>query len=96
MLKALVMYYELAIKAVETGGYTWNKLREVTNDVWFKLTQMKFEDPAQGESKFSSLRPRSALIEILYRDHSIVFGNSSLRNRCQVPSESTIYSLVES
>lgn len=56
MLKALVMYYELAITAVEEGGYTWTKLREATNDVWFQLTQMKFEDPVQGES--ASLPPR--------------------------------------
>lgn len=49
MLKALVMYYELSVQAVETGGHTWTKLRETTNDIWFRLTQMKFEDPVQGE-----------------------------------------------
>lgn len=41
MLKALVVYYELAVKAVEDGGHTWTKLREATNDVWFRLTQVR-------------------------------------------------------
>lgn len=42
MLKALVVYYELAVKSVEEGGLTWNKTRELTNDVWFRLTQVDF------------------------------------------------------
>lgn len=49
MLKCLVTYYELAVKTVENDGLTWGKTRELTNDVWFRMTQMKFEDPAHGE-----------------------------------------------
>lgn len=41
MLKALVVYYELAVKSVEEGGLTWAKTRELTNDVWFRLTQVR-------------------------------------------------------
>jgi V-type H+-transporting ATPase subunit A len=52
MLKNLVTYYELAVKAVEGGStITWAKAREATNDSWFRLTQMKFEDPAEGQDK---------------------------------------------
>ncbi|KDE08013.1 V-type proton ATPase catalytic subunit A isoform 2 [Microbotryum lychnidis-dioicae p1A1 Lamole] len=50
MLKNFVTYYELALKAVETNTTTWNKTREATSDVWFRLTQQKFEDPATGEA----------------------------------------------
>jgi V-type H+-transporting ATPase subunit A len=58
MLKALVTYYELAVKAVETdGSISWMKLREATNDEWFRLTQMKFEDPANGEGASILLLP---------------------------------------
>lgn len=51
MLKNLVTYYELSVKAVEDESMTWNKVRESTSDLWFRLTQMKFEDPATGEGK---------------------------------------------
>ncbi|CEQ39742.1 SPOSA6832_01284 [Sporobolomyces salmonicolor] len=49
MLKNFVTYYECAVKAVESDTLTWNKVRESTSDLWFRLTQMKFEDPAAGE-----------------------------------------------
>lgn len=49
MLKNLVTYYECAVKAVEGDTLTWNKVRESTSDLWYRLTQMKFEDPATGE-----------------------------------------------
>lgn len=54
MLKCLVTYYENAIKTVEAGDINWSKIREVTSDVWYRLTQMKFEDPATGEGEFSA------------------------------------------
>jgi V-type H+-transporting ATPase subunit A len=53
MLKALVTYYELAVKTVESNPITWSKVREATSDVWFRMTQMKFEDPATGQGEFS-------------------------------------------
>jgi hypothetical protein len=49
MLKCLVAYYEAAVKTVEDHPITWAKVREATSDVWFRLTQMKFEDPATGQ-----------------------------------------------
>lgn len=52
MLKCLVTYYELAVKTVENDHISWGKTREITNDIWFRLTQMKFEDPADGEGTF--------------------------------------------
>lgn len=59
MLKCLVAYYEAAVKTVEDNPITWAKVREATSDVWFRLTQMKFEDPAtgQGASHFSQWPP---------------------------------------
>ncbi|BGP13864.1 hypothetical protein JCM10213_002502 [Rhodosporidiobolus nylandii] len=49
MLKNLVTYYECAVKAVEGDTLTWAKVRDSTSDLWFRLTQMKFEDPATGQ-----------------------------------------------
>lgn len=51
MLKNLVTYYELSVKAVEDETMSWNKVRESTSDLWYRLTQMKFEDPATGEGE---------------------------------------------
>lgn len=56
MLKCLVAYYEAAVKTVENNPITWAKVREATSDVWFRLTQMKFEDPATGQGGFCFLR----------------------------------------
>ncbi|POW02727.1 hypothetical protein PSTT_11620 [Puccinia striiformis] len=53
MLKNLMTYYTCAQKAVESnvGGknLTWAKVREATSDEWYRLSQMKFEDPKDGE-----------------------------------------------
>ncbi|GAA5848568.1 hypothetical protein JCM8547_004554 [Rhodosporidiobolus lusitaniae] len=59
MLKNLVTYYEQAVKAVEGDTLTWAKVRDSTSDLWFRLTQMKFEDPAHGEE--AVLKPLQAL-----------------------------------
>lgn len=52
MLKNIVLFYEQAVHAVEAsdGAYTWTKIREATGDMMYRLTSMKFEDPAQGEA----------------------------------------------
>ncbi|CAH7665913.1 V-type proton ATPase catalytic subunit A [Phakopsora pachyrhizi] len=63
MLKNLMTYYTEAQKAVETntGGksLSWAKVRDLTGDEWYRLSQMKFEDPKDGEEslmkKFNSL-----------------------------------------
>ncbi|KAK4058723.1 H(+)-transporting V1 sector ATPase subunit A [Microbotryomycetes sp. JL221] len=69
MLKCLVTYYENALKSVEDGTTTWSKVREATNDLWFRLTQMKFEDPAQGEDSIKKT------LDELYNDIVSQFQN---------------------
>merc|ERR1711939_201743 len=49
MLSNLIAYYDAAMKTVENGDITWAKAREATNDQWYALSRMKFEDPADGE-----------------------------------------------
>ena len=72
MLKNLVTYYELAVKAVEGGSsVTWAKAREATGDSWFRLTQMKFEDPAEGEEKIMEV------LDKLHEDIKTAFQNLS-------------------
>ncbi|MBW0494881.1 hypothetical protein O181_034596 [Austropuccinia psidii MF-1] len=55
MLRNLMTYYTHAQKAVETnvGGknLTWTKVRDATSDEWHRLSQMKFEDPKDGEQE---------------------------------------------
>jgi V-type H+-transporting ATPase subunit A len=51
MLKHMVSFYEQALHVVEasSGTITWAKIRENMSDIMYKLTSMKFEDPADGE-----------------------------------------------
>lgn len=51
MLKNFVSYYENALKAVENETTTWNKVRETTSDLWYRLTQQKFLDPSTQDEK---------------------------------------------
>ncbi|KAH8923026.1 V-type ATPase [Atractiella rhizophila] len=51
MLKNFITYYDSAVKAVESGEIPWSKIRESTSDEWFRLSQMKFESPSQGEEQ---------------------------------------------
>lgn len=52
MLQNMIHFYEESVKVVEASGntVTWSRIREKMSDTLYKLTQMKFEDPAQGES----------------------------------------------
>ena len=43
MLRNFVEYHEAAIKAVSQGDVTFNKVKDSTGDLMFKLSQMKFE-----------------------------------------------------
>ena len=43
MLRNFVEYHEAAIKAVSQGDVTFNKVKDSTGDLSFKLSQMKFE-----------------------------------------------------
>ncbi|GAA5850100.1 hypothetical protein JCM3766R1_005283 [Sporobolomyces carnicolor] len=71
MLKNLVTYYELSVKAVEDETMSWNKVRESTSDLWYRLTQMKFEDPATGEE------PIMKTLNELHADITSQFQNLS-------------------
>lgn len=55
MLKGMVGFYNLARHAVEVSNneLTWAKIRDNMGDVMYKLSSMKFEDPADGEEKLN-------------------------------------------
>ena len=43
MLRNFVAFHDAAIRAVSQGDVTFAKIRESTNDLMYKLSQMKFE-----------------------------------------------------
>jgi len=51
MLRNMMYFYDQSIHAVEASSnqITWNKIRDSMSDVIYKLSSMKFEDPADGE-----------------------------------------------
>ncbi|CAE6517261.1 unnamed protein product [Rhizoctonia solani] len=49
MLKNFVAFHDSAVNAVTKGELTFNKVKEATSDIMFKLSQMKFESPSQGQ-----------------------------------------------
>jgi V-type H+-transporting ATPase subunit A len=55
MMKNIVTFFNCAQKAVETGGedkkVTWSSIKAQMNDLIYKITCMKFQDPATGEDK---------------------------------------------
>lgn len=53
MLRNIINFYEQATHVVEASGntITWSKIREATGDLFYKLSSMKFEDPADGEKE---------------------------------------------
>lgn len=60
MLRNMIGFYDQATHAVESNNQiTWAKIRESMGDVIYKLSSMKFEDPADGEDvlceKYSAL-----------------------------------------
>jgi len=59
MLRNFVTFYDQALKAVANGDITFAKIRDSAGDIIFKLSQMKFESPSQGEEvitkKFDAL-----------------------------------------
>ncbi|KAI9290034.1 V-type proton ATPase catalytic subunit A [Umbelopsis sp. AD052] len=56
MLRNMVGFYTHATHAVEVSNnqITWAKIRESMGDLIYKLSSMKFEDPAEGESVLSA------------------------------------------
>lgn len=61
MLRNMIGFYDHATHAVESSNnqITWAKIRESMGDIIYKLSSMKFEDPADGEDvlveKYSAL-----------------------------------------
>jgi V-type H+-transporting ATPase subunit A len=51
MLRNMIGFYDMATHAVESsaGTLTWAKIRDRMSDTLYKLSSMKFEDPADGE-----------------------------------------------
>ncbi|KAF8558417.1 V-type ATPase [Imleria badia] len=49
MLRNYVAFYDAALKATAQGDLTFARVRESTGDLIFKLSQMKFESPSQGQ-----------------------------------------------
>ncbi|KAK2467101.1 hypothetical protein APHAL10511_001359 [Amanita phalloides] len=49
MLRNFVAYHDAALRAVGQSDLTFSRVKESTGDIMFKLSQMKFESPSQGE-----------------------------------------------
>jgi len=58
MLRNIIAFYTCAQKAVESSSsdkkVTWNQIRNSIGDLLFKLTSMKFQDPADGEQALTA------------------------------------------
>ncbi|KAG6861886.1 hypothetical protein C0995_010592 [Termitomyces sp. Mi166 len=50
MLRNFVGFHDAAVRAVSQGDITFARIKEATGDLMFKLSQMKFESPSQGEA----------------------------------------------
>ncbi|KAI7877341.1 V-type proton ATPase catalytic subunit A [Lichtheimia hyalospora FSU 10163] len=71
MLRNMIGFYKHATHVVEASNnqVTWAKIRDSMSDVMYKLSSMKFEDPADGEAalveKYTALNKE---IEARFRD----------------------------
>ncbi|GAA6037114.1 hypothetical protein JCM8097_008742 [Rhodosporidiobolus ruineniae] len=71
MLRNFVVYYELAVKAVEGDSTTWARVRESTSDLLYGLSQAKFLDPADGqETVLKDLNEQYERIQRTFRELS--------------------------
>jgi len=50
MLRNFVGFHDAALRAIAQDDMTFAKIKENASDVMFKLSQMKFESPSQGEA----------------------------------------------
>ncbi|EJU05302.1 vacuolar ATP synthase catalytic subunit A [Dacryopinax primogenitus] len=62
MLRNFVAFYDQALKAVTNSDITFAKVRDNASDIMFRLSQMKFESPSQGEE------PIKKKYDALYND----------------------------
>ncbi|KAG2158047.1 V-type ATPase [Suillus bovinus] len=49
MLKNFVAFHDSALRAVAQGDLTFARIKDTASDLMFKLSQMKFESPSQGQ-----------------------------------------------
>ncbi|KAG6910898.1 hypothetical protein DXG01_006581 [Tephrocybe rancida] len=49
MLRNFVGFHDAAVRAVSQGDLTFARIKDSAGDLMFKLSQMKFESPSQGE-----------------------------------------------
>ncbi|EGN96132.1 hypothetical protein SERLA73DRAFT_59414 [Serpula lacrymans var. lacrymans S7.3] len=49
MLRNFVGFHDAALRAVAQGDLTFAKIKDSASDLMFKLSQMKFESPSQGQ-----------------------------------------------
>jgi len=49
MLRNFVGFHDAAIRAVSQGDVTFGRIKDAAGDLMFKLSQMKFESPSQGQ-----------------------------------------------
>ncbi|EGC35942.1 vacuolar H+-ATPase A subunit [Dictyostelium purpureum] len=58
LLKNMITFNNLAQKAVESSSadnkITWNQIRNEMKDILYKITSMKFADPADGEAAITA------------------------------------------
>jgi len=72
MLRCIIHFHDAAQKAVESTGQekkmTWSHIRQELSSLIYKVTALKFEDPADGEqvlkARFAEL---DALIDSSFR-----------------------------
>lgn len=52
MLRNMMYFHDQATHAVEvtSSQITWNRIKDQMGDILYKLSSMKFEDPADGEA----------------------------------------------
>jgi len=68
MLRNMILFFNLAQKAVEKSGdnkVTWAHIRQSMGDTIYKISAMKFQDPAEGEENV--VREYKKLSEEIYQ-----------------------------
>lgn len=68
MLRNMILFFSLAQKSVEKSGdnkVTWNHIKQSMGDTIYKISAMKFQDPADGEENV--VREYKKLSEEIYQ-----------------------------
>jgi len=67
-MRNMILFFNLAQKAVEKSGdnkVTWNHIKQSMGDTIYKISAMKFQDPADGEENV--VREYKKLSEEIYQ-----------------------------